>query len=284
MSTLGIFNHDGFEIRAGVDENGEPWIAAADVAQILGHASAKDMVRSLDPEEKGGRLVPTPGGDQQITTLTEAGFYQALMQRQTGRMQAAHAAIVKKFQRWVTGEVLPSIRKTGQYGAPAVAELTRSDLARMILDAEAELAQSRAEVEAQTTRADAAEQDVASFESDEGLVVRAFIQKHFPDERESTLWTFFYSRGYVVNDPRGRWSDTQQKRVPGATHHMPLQPGREWFHAPEQLDRNRKPRRQLRVRRDRELALVSHLEHHGFKSLRNSSLDIFRPSTPLRAV
>lgn len=276
MSNLGIFQHGEDELRAGLDEHGAPWFAATDVARVLGYSSTSAMPRSVDEDEKGVQTLHTPGGEQDMTVLTEAGLYGAILRSTIPTARA--------FKRWVTHEVLPSIRKTGRFGASAVAELTRSDLARMILDAEAELAHSRAEAEAHAHRAALAEDDVAAFKNDEGLVVRAFIQKHFPDERESTLWSFFYGRGYVVNDPRGRWSETQQKRVPGANHHMPLQPGREWFHAPEQLDRNRKPRRQLRVRRDRELDLVAHLERHGFTSIRSTSLEVFDSRSALRAV
>lgn len=118
MNTLGIFHHDQSDLRAGIDEHGEPWFAAADVAVALGYRESYDMTRSLDSDEKGPRLVRTPGGEQQITVITEAGFYQAVMQRQTGRMDEGQAAAIKRFQRWVTHDVLPSIRRTGSYSVP----------------------------------------------------------------------------------------------------------------------------------------------------------------------
>lgn len=118
MSTLGIFHHDYTDLRAGIDDDGQPWFAAADVAKFLGHREAYDLTRSLDEDEKGPRLVRTPGGEQQLTTITEAGLYRAIMLRQTGRMSDAQSGAIKQFQRWVTHEVLPSIRRTGSYSAP----------------------------------------------------------------------------------------------------------------------------------------------------------------------
>lgn len=110
------FQYEEREIRFLTDENGEPEVVAADLAQALGHRMASDMTRSIDAEERGTRLVRTLSGDQEMTVLTEAGMYQAILQRQTGRMaDPTQKAAVKAFQRWVTREVLPQIRRTGSY-------------------------------------------------------------------------------------------------------------------------------------------------------------------------
>lgn len=109
------FSYDNSQIRF-VEDGGVIEIVAADLAAQLGYGQAKDMLRSLDDDEKGRRLMPTPGGQQELTTVTEAGMYRAILLRQTGRM--ADPAIregVKNFQRWVTHDVLPAIRRTGSY-------------------------------------------------------------------------------------------------------------------------------------------------------------------------
>lgn len=109
---------EGHQLRAFTTALGEFEFAAPDVARILGHAQAKDMLRALDDDEKGRRLTPTPGGPQEVTTVTEAGLYRAILLRQTGRMVDEQSrAAVRRFQRWVTHEVLPQIRKTGAYAA-----------------------------------------------------------------------------------------------------------------------------------------------------------------------
>lgn len=102
-----------------VTRDGEPWFVAADIAKTLGYRIAPDMVRSLDEDEKGTQIVRTPGGHQQMTIISEAGLYSAIMR---SRVEGA-----KAFKRWVTHDVLPSIRKRGGYLTPAAAEKALTD-------------------------------------------------------------------------------------------------------------------------------------------------------------
>lgn len=114
---------EGNEVRA-LMINGEPWFVATDVALALSYAEAKDMTRNLDDDEKGRQIVPTPGGNQEMLVINEAGLYSAIL-----RSRKAEA---KRFKRWVTHEVLPSLRKHGAYIMPtaeAVAEATEVPLA-----------------------------------------------------------------------------------------------------------------------------------------------------------
>lgn len=93
-------------------------VSAPDVARALGFRDAPRLVQSIPADEKGYTLARTPGGDQRIWYLTEAGFYRALGQRQPARIRDDKIrAGVERFQAWVYGEVLPSIRKTGGYVA-----------------------------------------------------------------------------------------------------------------------------------------------------------------------
>lgn len=162
MNDLTQFNFHGHAVRTLADEHGNPWFVATDVARVLGYAAAKDMTRSLDADEKGGRLVPTPGGPQELAVITEPGLYQAIAQRQVGRMtDIGQRDRVRAFQRWVTHEVLPEIRRTGQYGV--VSHITKIDLARMVIDsetareaAEARVAELEPSAQAWDTLADSA--------------------------------------------------------------------------------------------------------------------------------
>lgn len=142
MTELTQFNFRGIGVRTLTDEHGDPWFVAADVAKVLGYRMASDLTRALDDDERGTRPVRTPSGDQEMAVLTEGGLWRAIVQRQTGRMDDDTVRQrVKGFQRWVTTEVLPSIRRTGAYAA--VEQITRSDLARMVI--ESETAKERAE-------------------------------------------------------------------------------------------------------------------------------------------
>lgn len=109
----------GQAVRVITDEYGEPWFVATDVARVLGYREAYDLTRTLDDDEKGPQIVRTPGGPQSITVITEPGLYRAIVQRQAGYVKNPEAARqVKAFQRWVTHELLPEIRRSGSYGLP----------------------------------------------------------------------------------------------------------------------------------------------------------------------
>lgn len=146
MSELTPFAFDGTDVRVITDEAGEPWFVAADVARILGYREARDLTRGLDEDEKGPQIVRTPGGEQSMTTVTEAGLYSAIMR---SRVEAA-----KPFRRWVTHEVLPAIRKTGSYStAPA---LTGPQLmAAALIEAQATMAQQTEQLAIATPKAEA---------------------------------------------------------------------------------------------------------------------------------
>jgi len=126
-SNLSIFTFEGQQVRfVGTADNPE-WVAA-DVCEILALNSSesvngrKDRPGSgLDSDEKGIVIVDTPGGEQEMLSVTEPGLYRLLSK--------SRKAIAKRFQRWLFHEVLPSIRKTGSYSLPqAEAELKQLEL------------------------------------------------------------------------------------------------------------------------------------------------------------
>lgn len=108
------FTYEGSSVRLVTDDNGEPWFVASDIAKILGYREAYDMTRRLDADEKGPRSVRTPGGTQEMTTINEAGLYAAIL---GSKVEGA-----RQFKRWVTHEVLPSIRRHGGYIDPRASE------------------------------------------------------------------------------------------------------------------------------------------------------------------
>ena len=108
------FTYEDQQVRV-VNLDGEPWFVGADIARVLGIASASGITRMVDPEDKGSHEVETPGGRQSLTIVNESGMYTALM-------RSNHPA-AKPFRRWITAEVLPQIRKTGSYSvAPQLTE------------------------------------------------------------------------------------------------------------------------------------------------------------------
>jgi len=107
INELQLFNFNGLSVRIHVDDHGEPWFVAKDVAAILGYRMASDMARRLDEDEKGTHKTRTPSGTQEMTVINESGLYAAILRSSQPK--------AKEFRRWVTGEVLPTIRKTGGY-------------------------------------------------------------------------------------------------------------------------------------------------------------------------
>lgn len=108
-----MFNFEGSDVRVIADAKGEPWFLAKDVCVILGIANYRDALTRLDDDEKDDvGITDTIGRVQQNSIINESGMYSLTM---TSRKPEA-----KKFKKWVTSEVLPSIRKTGSYSTKPV--------------------------------------------------------------------------------------------------------------------------------------------------------------------
>lgn len=129
------FEHN--QVRALTDGD-EVMFVASDIAKILGYRDASNLTRTLDADEKGTHEVSTPhGGGQNMTVLTESGLYRAILNREAAYVKEPEAqAFVKRFQRWVTHEVLPSIRRTGGYIPTGDADNDEDIMARAVLIAQ----------------------------------------------------------------------------------------------------------------------------------------------------
>ena len=101
------YNFNGYDVRIIVGNDGEPWFVAKDVAEILVFRDAYNMLRHVEVEDKDTQIVSTPGGKQRMYVINESGLYAAILYSR--RPEA------KEFKRWVTSEILPSIRKHGMY-------------------------------------------------------------------------------------------------------------------------------------------------------------------------
>lgn len=112
MNEIQIFSNIEFGDIRTVMIDGEPWFVSKDISEKLGYAKPANMVKLVDEDDKrnlrGSDL--EPGSKAQISAVNESGLYAAIF----GSKQEN----AKKFKKWVTSEVLPSIRKTGGYGVP----------------------------------------------------------------------------------------------------------------------------------------------------------------------
>lgn len=104
-----LFTNEELDMKVRVVEiNGEPWLVGKDVAEVLGYKNTrKALLDHVDVEDKGVTKCDTLGGSQEMTVINESGLYSLVLR--------SKLPVAKKFKRWVTSEVLPSIRKHGMY-------------------------------------------------------------------------------------------------------------------------------------------------------------------------
>ena len=132
------FDYHGQEVRT-VEISGQPWFVGKDVAEILGYANPrKAIVDHVDEEDKGVTKCDTLGGTQALTIINESGLYSLVM--------SSKLSTAKQFKRWVTSEVLPSIRKTGGYIAGQETLSPEELMAKALLVAKQTLAERDARI------------------------------------------------------------------------------------------------------------------------------------------
>ena len=104
-----VFQFDNAEVRV-LEREGDPWFVAKDVAGILGYTNPQKAIRD-HCKGMNEMFTPSPGGPQLTKIIPERDVYRLIMR---SKLPAA-----ERFEEWVVGEVLPTIRRTGSYAAPA---------------------------------------------------------------------------------------------------------------------------------------------------------------------
>jgi prophage antirepressor-like protein len=140
MNNIQIFNNPEFgDIRTVVIDN-EPWFVGKDVADILGYQNgSRDINRHVDEEDKRLTKMVSQGQNRDITVINESGLYSLIF---GSKLESA-----KKFKKWVTSEVLPSIRKTGTYMMPQTTDGKIALLAQGHTELKAEVDEIKADLE-----------------------------------------------------------------------------------------------------------------------------------------
>lgn len=111
QSQLSTFNFESNSIRTLAIDN-EPWFVAKDVCDAIGLTNSRMSLIALDEDEKGVSLIYTPSGQQEMNIVNESGMYTLILRC---RDAVKKGSIPHRFRKWVTAEVLPTIRKTGKY-------------------------------------------------------------------------------------------------------------------------------------------------------------------------
>lgn len=102
-----VFNYGSANVRVVMIDN-EPWFVAKDIADVLEIQNIRQVLGKLDDDEKLTYTMYTSGQNRNVTIVNEAGMYSLVL--------ISRKSEAKQFKRWITHEVLPSIRKTGSYG------------------------------------------------------------------------------------------------------------------------------------------------------------------------
>lgn len=195
MQNLMTFSNPDFgEIRT-IEENGAPWFVGQDVARALGYGEGKSLANAVanhvDTEDKGVTEMMTPGGKQNMTIINESGLYSLVL--------SSKLPTAKQFKRWVTSDVLPSIRKNGGY-ISGQSELSPAELmAQALKVADRVLAERDARLAALQPKAD-------YFDA---LVERNTLTNFRETAKEldaspKKFVAFLLDRKYLYRDQRGK--------------------------------------------------------------------------------
>lgn len=193
MNELKIFNFHGAQV-AVVEKDGEPWFVARNVTDVLG--LDRTAIRRIDDEEKGVHLTHTNGGNQGVAIISEAGLYELIF--------ASKKEQAKNFKKWVSKEVLPSIRKHGGYLSPETIEKALTDpdtiiqLATTLKEERAKRMAAEVVIQNQKPKvlfADAVESSQSSILIGE---LAKLLKQNGIDMGQNRLFEWLRSNGYLI--------------------------------------------------------------------------------------
>lgn len=215
MSNIQIFNYNSVEVRT-IQNDGEPWFVLKDVCNVLHIGNSRDVVARLDQDEKGVGQIDTLGGKQEMTIINESGLYNVIL-----RSDKPEA---KPFRKWVTSEVLPTIRRHGMYATPDTVEKMLADPDTTIKLLET-IKQERAarlalEAQAEADKPKVLFADAVSASHTSILVgeLAKLLKQNGVDIGQNRLFAYLRENGYLI------------KRA-GSDYNMPTQRSmeRDWF-------------------------------------------------------
>ena len=185
MDDVTIFRKDEFGAVRAVTLDGEPWFVAADVCRALGLGNSRQTLSYLDDDEKGVITSDTLGGKQEMSTINEPGLYSLILRSRKPEAKA--------FKRWITHEVIPSIRKTGGYIAGQETMDDDQLLANALMVAQRKIAERNKQLEAANEKIKADAPKVLFAET---------VQKAEGDILVRQLAKLMVQRGYDIGEQR----------------------------------------------------------------------------------
>nr|DAF86356.1 MAG TPA: repressor domain protein [Siphoviridae sp. ctmxA102] len=213
MAKIKIWENQEFGVLRVLDEDGDPWMVGKDVAIALGYTNPrKALADHVDVEDKrqgdGVKIRDSIGRAQAATLINESGLYSLVL---SSKLPGA-----KRFRRWVTGEVLPSIRKDGGYIKTAPGMTDADIMAKAILLAQKTIVGQKAQIAEMTPKALFA--DAVSASSTSILVgdLAKLIRQNGMDIGQNRLFDWLRNNGYLIRAKGMSWNmPTQRSRDMG---------------------------------------------------------------------
>lgn len=213
MNDLKIWENPEFGELRIVEMNGEPWMVGRDVAQALGYFNvSKAVATHVDSEDKRFEMLPIADaqnghvlGATKTTLINESGLYSLVL---SSKLPGA-----KRFRRWVTNEVLPSIRKDGGYIKTAPGMTDADIMAKAILLAQKTIEGQKARIDEMTPKALFA--DAVSASSTSILVgdLAKLIRQNGLDIGQNRLFDWLRNNGYLIRAKGMSWNMPTQRSM-----------------------------------------------------------------------
>lgn len=188
MNEVQLFNFENHEVRSLLINSG-PWFVGKDVAEVLGYERADNAIRNhIDKEDKLMHQISASGQNRNMTIINESGLYSLVL---SSKLPSA-----KKFKRWVTSEVLPALRKTGQY---QVKELSGSELmAKALIEAQSALAAKDKQIEEMKPKALFADAVATSHTSILVGELAKILKQNGIEMGQKRLFAWLREKGYLI--------------------------------------------------------------------------------------
>ncbi|MFY1814709.1 phage antirepressor [Bifidobacterium bifidum] len=192
------FDFKGNQVRILTDKKGEPWFVAKDVCNVLGITNNRDAIGELDTDEKN-TVVITDGipGNPNKTIVSEAGLYRLVMKSRKPK--------AKEFKRWVTHEVLPSIRRHGVYATDVTIDSILNDpdfgirLLTNLKDERARRREAERAIEAQKPKVLFADSVAASHTTILVGELAKILKGNGVDTGQNRLFQWMRDNGYLIS-------------------------------------------------------------------------------------
>lgn len=215
MKELQNFNFNNLPVRTVLIDD-EPWFVGKDVAKILGYANTKDaLLKHVDDEDKLGSQITTSGQKRNMVVVNESGLYNLILGASKQGKNQEIKEKARQFKRWITHEVLPTIRKHGAYMTDAKAQdvISGNGLADLLLQAGNQIKQLELEKSQMKPKALFADSVSASKNT---ILIRdlaKILKQNGIDIGEKRLFTWLRDNGYLVKKIGSDYNSPTQRSM-----------------------------------------------------------------------